>query len=380
MKFSVTRENLHQGLAITSHISTKNVNLPILSNVLVRADKGGLKLISTNLEMTITCHVRGKVEQEGEYTVPSKLFFDYVNLLPNERVDVDLFDDAISVVCGRAKTKMKGIGASEFPLVPPVETDVQYSVSVSEFKSALGRVLFAAATNEARLELAGAYMAFHGQAGGQGTLTMAATDSYRLAENVMKISSGSDQARDVIVPQRTLAEWNRVMSIFKDDVEAPPAVEIGLSNNQIVFRYGSVELSSPIIEKTYPDYRQIIPTSAKSEIEVERSALVQAVKTASLFSKTGLFDITLNVLPESEEVELSATDASRGENAVRLPAKLTGEANTITLNFRFLLDGVNAIDSSSVVLKVIDGGNPAVIAPADMPDVNYQYVVMPIRQ
>lgn len=380
MKLSCTKENLHQGLAITSHISTKNVNLPILSNVLLKADGGGLKLISTNLEIAIICHVRGKVEQQGEYTIPSKLLFDYVSLLSNDRVDMDLLDDALSVSCNRTKTKIKGIPASEFPLVPPVSGGVKYAVSVNEFKNALSQTLFATATNESRPELSGVLLSFHNINNGKGKMTVAATDSYRLAEVAVAITSGSEESRDVIVPQRTLSELNRILSIFKDDVEASPAVEIELCDNQIVFRYGSVELTSRIIEGSYPDYRQIIPTETKTQAVFSRSSFVQAVKTASLFSKSGLFDITVTLSPTQGLLELSASDSMRGENTVTVQGELKGAENKISLNSRYLLDGVNAMSSEKVQLHVIDGANPCILTQEDMPGEQYRYIVMPIRQ
>lgn len=380
MKLSCTRENLYQGLAITSHISTKNVNLPILNNVLIRVDAGGLKLISTNLEIAITCHFRGKVEQQGEYTVPSKLIFDYVSLLPNERVDIDLLDETLSIACGNSKTKIKGIAASEFPLVPPVKGGVQFSVSVNDLRQALSRTLFATATNESRPELAGVYLAFNHGDKNQGKLVLAATDSYRLAETVIKLSGGSKEEKEVIVPQRTLSELNRIFSIFKDDVEAPSAVEIDLSDNQIVFKYGPVELTSRTIEGNYPDYKQIIPETTQTTAVVDRSEFVQAIKTASLFSKTGLFDINLTVNPKDGQIELSASDSNRGENSVVLKGEIQGKENAATLNYRYLLDGVNALGTTKVTLQMIDASNPAILKPEDLPDEEYQYIIMPIRK
>ncbi len=380
MKLSATRENLHQGLAITSRVSTKNVNLPILNNVLLKADGGGLKLISTNLEIAITCHLRGKVEQPGEYTVPSKLFFDYVNLLPNERVDMDLIDGALAIRCAKSKTKIKGIPAAEFPLVPPVSGELKYSVSVNEFQQALSQVMFACATNESRPELSGALLSFNDEQAGEGKLVLAATDSYRLAEAEVTISGGSKEVKKVIVPQRTLSELARIFSVFKDDVEAPPAVDIDISDNQIVFRYGSVELTSRTIEGNYPDYRQIIPKDAATQVKVDRSELSQAIKTASLFSKNGLYDVELILDTKSGQVTLTATDTGRGENQASIDGAVIGDDNRITLNFRYLLDGVNAIKSSNVILKIIDGASPCVLEPEDMPGERYQYVVMPIRQ
>jgi DNA polymerase III subunit beta len=357
VKLSCTRENLHRGLAITSHIGTKNVNLPILNNVLLRADASGLKLVSTNLEIAITCYVRGKVDQQGEYTVPSKLFFDYVSLLPNERVDMDLHDDALSIACGPSKTKVKGIAASEFPLVPPVSGGQIYTIGVDELRRALSQVLFATATNESRPELAGAFLSFGHDAAGKNGMIFAATDSYRLAEAIGKLKKPVEGRRDVIVPQRTLAELSRVIGVFKEDVEAPDSIEIELVDSQVVFRYGSVELTSRTIEGNYPDYRQIIPTNTVTEFVLDRAAFAQAVKTA----------------------ELSASDATRGENTATLQGEGKGTANKITLNFRYVLDGLNAMPTQKVVVKVIDAASPCVILPFESTEA-YQYVVMPIRQ
>lgn len=380
MKFSCTKENLYQGLAITSHISTKNVNLPILNNVLLRADGGGLKLISTNLEIAITCNVRGKVEQQGEYTVPSKLFFDYVNLLPSERVDVDLLDDSLFVACSSSKTKMKGIASSEFPLVPPVEGGVKFSAPVQKLSAALSQVLFATATNESRPELSGVYMSFHNEHAGKGTLTLAATDSYRLSEVVVKLGESSGEQKDIIVPQRTLSELNRVFSVFKDDVEAADSVEIELVDNQVVFRCGGVEITSRTLEGPYPDYRQVIPESTNAEIVLDRQEFQKAIKTVSLFSKTGLFDIHLKTSSADQKLQLSANDAVRGENVVTLEAMMNGQDTDITVNFRYLLDGVNAIGADKVVCKIIDKASPMVLTPFESKDERYRYIVMPIRQ
>lgn len=379
MKLSCTRENLHRGLAITSHIGTKNVNLPILNNVLLRADASGLKLVSTNLEIAITCHVRGKVDQQGEYTVPSKLFFDYVSLLPNERVDMDLHDEALSISCGPSKTKIKGIAASEFPLVPPVTGGQVYAIGVDELRRALSQVLFATATNESRPELAGAFLSFGHDAAGKSGMIFAATDSYRLAEAVGKLKKPAEGRRDVIVPQRTLAELSRVIGVFKEDVEAPDAIEIELVDSQVVFRYGSVELTSRTIEGNYPDYRQIIPTNAVTEFILDRAAFAQAVKTVSLFSKNGLFDVVLSFDPAAGSTELSASDATRGENTATLQGEGKGLANKITLNFRYLLDGLSAIPTQRVVVKIIDAASPCILLPHESSD-SYQYVIMPIRQ
>lgn len=379
MKLSCTRENLHQGLAITSHIGTKTVNLPILNNVLLKADAGGVKIVATNLEIAVSCLVRGKVDQPGEYTVPAKLFYDYVNLLPNDRVDLDLLDHTLAVVCGSSKTKINGMPANEYPLIPPVSGGVTFAVPVADFDRALGQVLFAVAMNEARPELTGVSMAFTVSEGAR-IVTMAATDSYRLGERVVHVANGSEDDRRIIVPARTLAEVRRIVSVLKDSVDAPEQIDIEVAESQIAFRYGNAELTSRTLEGKYPDYQQIIPKTANSEVVVNRSALAQAVKRASLFSKAGLFDVRLEAKPEEKALVLSATDAGRGENTVGVEAEIVGPANAIVLNYRYLLDGLNAVSTDKVAVRIIDAFSPCVLQPYESSTEQYLYIIMPIRQ
>lgn len=377
VKFSCTRENLYQGLSITSHAGGKNANLPILNNVLLRADVGGLKLTATNLELTITCSIRGKVDQPGEYTLPAKLFADFVSLLPNERVDLDLLDHALAVSCDKTKTKINGIPANEFPLIPPVTGGVHFSVPAAALDAALGNVLFAVATNEARQALTGVFMHFDGL---NGQLVLAATDSYRLAEKIVALKERAEGERKTIVPSRTLAELRRILSVVRDNAEAPEVIDVELTESQIVFRYGTIEISSRTVEGVYPDYRQIIPKSSVTEVILEKGAFAQAIKRTSLFSKAGIFDIKLEINPADKVVTLSAADVGRGENTVSIDGEITGNANAVVLNFRYLLDGVGAMGSERVVLKLIDGMNPCLIVPEKRPEDQYLYIVMPIRQ
>jgi DNA polymerase III subunit beta len=378
MKLSCTRDNLHQGLSITSHLMTKNVNLPILQNVLIKADGGTIKFTATNLEMAVNCSVRGKVEEPGEYTIPSKLFFDYVSLLPNDTIRLDVDDQTVKVECGSHKTKINGLSASEFPLVPKVESDRSFQIPVDEFRSALSQVLFAVATNESRPELTGVAFGFS-VFEGEGRLTLASTDSYRLAEKTIPVVSGVETDFTVVIPSKTLTEVNRILSVFKDDVELPSALTMSLSASQVVFTYGSVELISRTIDEQYPDYKQIIPSNFQTQTVIDRADFIKAVKTASLFSRNGLFDVKLAFVPEENKLTVSATDATRGQNSTGCTADVSGVANNVTVNFRYLLDGLQAINADQVVFEMIDPSNPCLLSPKGETEA-YRYIVMPIKQ
>jgi DNA polymerase III subunit beta len=378
MKLSCTRDNLHQGLNITSHLMTKNVSLPILQNVLVKAEGGTIRFTTTNLEMAVNCSVRGKVEEPGEYTIPSKLFFDYVSLLPNETIRIHANDQAAQVECGSYKTKINGLNSSEFPLVPHVEGELSVQIPVADFKQALGQVLFSVATNESRPELTGVSFQFW-EHQGEGRLTLASTDSYRLAESTIATVSPIPEPVSLVVPARTLSEINRILSVFKDDVELPSSLTLSISGSQVVFLYGSVELISRTIDEQYPDYKQIIPTSFQTQTCIDRDDFIKAVKTASLFSKTGLFDIELGFDPNTKQLSVSATDSTRGTNTSHCQADISGQPNKVTVNYRYLLDGLQAIGSDQIIFEMIDAGNPCLISPKGE-TLSYRYVVMPIKQ
>ncbi len=386
MKFSCTQENLNQGLAIVSHIANKNVNLPILGNVLIKSEDKVLRFMATNLEIAVNCAVRGKVEESGEFTVPSRLFSDYVSLLPKERVDVTQTDNSVTVSCGSYQTKLNGIPASEFPLIPSIDKKYRFNVKVSDFRKAVGQVLFAVAPNESRPEISGVMFRF-APASGQVNLILAATDSYRLAE---KIISGvaepegqniKDQVT-LIVPARTVAEIVRILGVFRDELNARENIEIGIGESQVAFAYDNVEVISRTIEGKYPDYRQLIPDNFQTEVILSKDELQRAVKTTSLFSRTGLNDIHFGFKAE-RTVHLSAINSQTGEHAVDLVGTVQGKDNEVTVNFKYFLDGVNNVESDAVALQLVDAVSPCLIRPSRGGKVvteDYLYIVMPIRQ
>jgi DNA polymerase-3 subunit beta len=389
MKFISLQENLKQGLFTVSHIAGKNINLPILNNVLLKAEKGNIKLIATNLEMGVVNTIRGKIENEGSFTVDSKIISDCVNLLPNKKINMELKDRSLVVDCENYKTKIKGQPAEDFPLIPEVDKEIFYSVQADEFKKALSQVIFAVSLNESRLELSGVLFVLNNNAK-TGGLTMAATDSYRLAEKKLSIKTNNEEEKRIIVPAKTLQELIRILSGAKDleNMEKDDEIKFYISENQILFTYGSTELVSRLIEGQYPDYEQIIPTNAKTKIKIDRAELVRAVKVAAIFSKTGINDINLDFPASKNKVVVSSVSGQTGENITELDAKINGSDNGMVINCRYLLDGLNNIDGEEINIEIIDNNTPCILKPSASAeasagkekDESYLYIIMPIKQ
>jgi len=371
MKFTCLQENLNLGLQTTGHLSNKNINLPILNNVLLEVEEGTLKLSSTNLEIGISSRVRCKTEKTGSFTVEAKLLAEYINLLPNDQVEVELTEnDFLNIACGSSKTKIKGISSEDFPVIPEIDRKDPYKISISEFKKAVSQVLFSVANSETRPEISGVYMNFNKLNPGQ--LVLVGTDSYRLAEKKIDLNDNKKE-QEVIVPLKTLQEVLRILNNLKDQEN----IEIFLSENQILFVCNGIEIISRLVEGEYPDYQQIIPAETKTKVTVSSAELTAAIKKVALFSKAGIFDVNLS-FEASSGLIVKAANTELGESQTDIDVEFSGESNETTLNFRYLLDGLANIEESEVEISLIDNNLPLMIKPKGKDD--YIYIVMPIKQ
>lgn len=386
MKITCTQENLNQGLNIVSHIATKNTTLPILNNVLVKAEKGVINLITTNLEIGINYQLRGKVVKEGSYTINSKLINDYVNLLANQNFDLELKNDQLNIKTEKQEANIKGNSPEEFPLIPQVDKKNPYICKINQLLKAFSQILFAVSVAETRPEISGVYFNFN-----EGTLTLAATDSYRLAERQVPLLEKSKQAKEVIIPAKTTQELYRILSNYSngldlEDNNEANKIEIYFEDNQVLFVFDNVEIVSRIIEGQYPNYKQIIPTTYKTKAIVEVNDLIKAAKTAALFSRTGIFDINLELTTKG--LRVSSTNNQLGENNSEVESTVEGDENKIIINYRYLLDGLQNMDSTQVIFEMNDPANPCVLKPAEsLPEgkepiagQDYLYIIMPIKQ
>lgn len=382
MKFSCTQENLNQILNVVSHIAVKNANLPILSNILIKAENSNLSISATNLEIGINANVRGKIETEGEFSVDARLFASYIALLPKDRIDVELIDDEFKITCQKQKTKIKGLSSADFPLIPKINRENPFIISADKFKEAIYSVSFAVSTSEIRPEISGVYIGFM-----KNQIILTATDSYRLAEIKLPYIENSriklsDEYKDekVIIPVKSLQEVSRILGSLRDDVssENNENIEIYLEESQIMFVYNGIELVSRLIDGQYPEYTQIIPENFQTKIKVSTAELIKAVKTSSLFAKSGVFDIKLDFKTNPNELLVISSSSQTGENISSLEMEKNTEGEEITLNYKYLLDGLQNINSEYVVFEINDSNNPCVIKPENRGD--YLYLIMPIRQ
>jgi DNA polymerase-3 subunit beta len=383
MKFSCTQENLKTGLMNVVHIAGKNANLPILSNVLIDVSDSLIKFVTTDLEIGITASVRGKVEKTGRAAVNAKLLTDYINLLPNTRVDVELTDTELKINCGNFNTNIKSEDASDYPIIPAIDKSNCFIFNFEEFKQTVGGVIFAAATDETRIELSGACFEFK-----DNELILAATDSYRLIERKIKYKNkqtGELERKKIIIPCKTLAEVVRI-STRSDAIEiteekTEKEIKLYVSENQVMFAYDDVELVSRVIEGQYPDYQQIIPVvPAENKItaKIGRRELIQAVKASALFSQTNINDVEISCQSSTNKAIVNSVSGQTGKSVVEVPMEAQGDDKSVVLNYKYLIDGLNSFAGERVILEIADGNTPVILRIEDQADC--LYIIMPIKK
>ena len=366
MKIVCTQENLNKGLSLVSNIANKSSNLPILNNVLLKADKEGLTLITTDLEIGIKALVRSKIEEQGEFTVDAKLLHNFVSFLPKENIELNLQEDSLEIKSSNQETSIKGLVAEDFPLIPDMEKTNMVELPVQEFKKGLHQVILAASLDTSRIEINAVNFDFQ-----NNNLVLAATDSYRLAEKKLKLANG--QKTSLIIPLKTLQELSRILN-----EQAEKKLKIYFNDNQILFEFDGVELTSRVIDGKYPDYNQIIPAQFKTEAKCEINKLVPAIKSVALFCKQGINDIRLCLDSKKQKIVIATASSHTGTSVAKVDAKISGEDNDIVFNYRYLLDGLAQLGSSEVNIKMNNNASPGLLQPVN--DDKYIYLVMPIRQ
>jgi len=378
MKFICTQENLNKALNIVGRITNKNSTLPILNNVLLKTEKGRLKLSSTNLEIGVNCLVGGKVEEDGEITVPTKLFANFVSNLPAGNVEIKLREDVLNIKCNGYKTNIKGLDAKEYPLAPKIEVDPIFKIKSADFKKALTQISPAISSSESRIEITGVFMNLSEI--NKNKVILVATDSYRLAEKSIDLEKNNinkefknilGNINSVIIPKDTVQELMRSLD------ENEEMLEITISENQILFNFGSASIISRLIEGKYPDYKQIIPDKFELQAIINKNEIIKGIRVASLFSNVSNNSIELKLLAGSKNIEISSETSDLGNNNTKIPAENINKSLNILYNHKFLMDGFNSLEGDEVFLQLNNETLPTVLTSAV--DKGFIYVIMPTR-
>ena len=377
MKLSCAQDQLTKGLQIVGRgvAAPGRSALPVTSNILLATDEGRLRLSSTNLEIGINLWIPAMIEHEGSTTVPARLLTEFVNSLPNSRVDLELAPDThvTTVRCARFSANIRGIDPDEFPLIPMVSEQPSARIAASTLREMIDQVAFSAAEDDQRMTFTGVLTTFSGT-----TLTMAATDGYRLSVRSAALSEAAQGDFSVIVPARTLSELGKILP------EGDTAVEITITpnRNQILFHTANLDVISRLIEGQYINYRQIIPQKSSTRAVISTTELLKATRIAGFFARDSNNIMKLTLEPDGGNgagggtLTISAHAADVGDNQSVIDANVEGPGLQVLFNVRYISEVLGVLSAGEVSLELNGPASAGLIKPLDATD--YMHLMMPM--
>ncbi|MDX6805106.1 DNA polymerase III subunit beta [Terrihabitans rhizophilus] len=371
MKVTLERAALLKSLAHVHRVVERRTTIPILSNVLLRAASGGLRLQATDLDLEVVETSAADVTEPGSTTVPAHTFYDIVRKLPDgAQVVLEQTGETGTLVIrsGRSRFTLQTLTEADFPDLATGEMPVRFELPASDLKRLIEKTQFAISTEETRYYLNGIYLHTMEVEGVQA-LRAVATDGHRLARVELPAPEGSAGMPGVIVPRKTVAE---VMRLF----EAPDGVVvIELSATKMRFSMGDVVLTSKLIDGTFPDYARVIPLHNEKRLTISKADFVSAVDRVSTISSERGRAVKLAVT--EGKLVLSVTNPDSGSATEEIEVEYSADPLDIGFNSRYLLDIAAQIDTDTALLKLNDPGSPTLIQ--DMEGASALYVLMPMR-
>jgi DNA polymerase III subunit beta len=372
MKFKINRDHFSNGLAQVLNVVGSKAAMPILSNVLIEAEKDHISLTTTNLDLGIRCKIKAEVKEGGSVTLPVKRLATIVRELPN--VDVSFDSSAthqVKIASGGSNFRIMGIGAEEFPKLPDSADDKTFTLEQGELATMLSNVSYAQSTDETRYILNGVYFNFK-----EGKLALVATDGRRLALVSKDVSVPAGSAGAIILPAKTVAELLRLLGkgeklkIAFNERRAAFQIDTGKDTSGLT---DSIYLFSKVVEGNYPNYQQVIPKETHQRIKLERELFLQCVHRAALVTSEKSNSVKIKL--SANLLEISASSPDFGESHESMAISYSGPELQVAFNPQFVMDPLRALTKDEVFFELKDEVSPGVFKTLE----SFVCVIMPVR-
>jgi DNA polymerase-3 subunit beta len=371
MKFSIDRAALLRALAHVQSVVERRSTIPILSNVLLKADDGMLTLSTTDMDIEMTESIAADVMKSGQTTAPAVTLHDIIRKFPDDSkvtLELDASGNFMTVKAGRSDFRLSCLPVSDFPQFGGAELPVSFSLRAADLRALIDRTKFAMSTEETRYYLNGIYI-HAAENEGVAVLRAVSTDGHRLARFEMPLPDGAASMSGVIIPRKTVLEIRKLLE------EAADEIDVHLSQNKISFEFDHIVLTSKLIDGTFPDYQRVIPSGNDKVVEVDPRVFSSAIDRVSTISdgKSRAVKITLN----GKTMTLSANSAESGSATEEIEVQSETNAMEIGFNARYLLDITSQVDGEGCRMTLSDPSSPTIIQ--DTSDPSSLYVLMPLR-
>ena len=367
MKFTITREKLHEGLGAVAASVPSKTTLPVLANILVEASKDGLKLSGTDLDISVSTTIPASVDQEGATTLPARKLVEIVKELPNAAIRMSSSgEQRATIECGKSKFKLLGLSRDEFPAFPTVKFEGGWKVAAKDLQKLISHVAFAASTEESRPILNGVLWELRAD-----RMRMVATNGHRLARMDVPTSGHGGGQADLIIPPKALEQIRR---LFGGDEE----IEIGKSDNHLGFRSTTTQVFTRLIEGPYPNYEQVIPRENDKSLTADKAGLAAALRRMSIVASDQTHRIRMAFTNGACKMSVQTPDL--GEAQEELAVAYEGDSLEIGFNAAYMLEILKYMPTDEVRMTFKAPERAATCEPVGWDDpASFMTLVMPLR-
>lgn len=379
MQFNCKTINLKNALLKTERIVSKQITLPVLGNILLGVERGMLVVSSTNLEMAIKIYLGGKIEKEGQITVPARILSGFLSSVEDDVIEGELIGEDLVIKAKKHKLKIKGMDAKEFPLIPEFTGDFFFKTEASFLGEFISNIMISVAHNDSRQELNGVLIRFF-----EDCLIFASTDSFRLSEVKVKLEKKDIKDEylvfiknnpSVILPAMALMEIQKVFEKGE--------IEFKVDQNQFFIQNKEAKIVSRLIDGNYPEYQQILPEKYETVIKINKNELVSALKIAFLVAGSQNGEVSIRNKEDKKGIILTSQSMDSGDNISEIAGESTGSDFEMIFNCRYFLEGLNGIvsDGPEILLKINKKNTPVCLKGLDKQGKEKEdrsYIIMPI--
>lgn len=371
MKFLIQTQTLKSALDIVNHATANVSTTPILENILIKVNYANIVFTSNNLEMAIEHIVAQnvKIELEGSFCVPSKIFTNYIALLEDDEVSIELLNDnSIEIKTATSNIKIKGNPAWDFPLIPVIKENASFVLKGEVLKKSIEKTLFSSANGSIRPTLAGIYVNIS-----QNIAKFATTDSFRLSEYKISIEENISENFSQIIPNKTAFE-------LKGIIQEKSEVKIVPGDNQIVFVVGNTKFYSRLMNGKFPEYEGFFPSSFNTRAVVNKFDLVQALKKINLLSRENNYSIKMSISSETG-ILIETSQTQLWEARINLVGSIEWEESIIGLNSEYLLEVLGVIETTHISISFESPLSPILITgiSEDNKKDGFRHIIMPLK-
>lgn len=363
MIFICNKQKLQDGISICQKAITGKSTMPILEGIYITANKEGITLVGSDIDVCIETKVEAEVLESGKVVIDSKIFGEIIRKLPNSDIRIEIIEnDTVQITCEKSVFNVVYMNSDEFPALPSISVDTEVTVPQSILKNMIKSTSFAIAQDETRPVLQGILFEIKDK-----KLNLVALDGYRMAIRTEYIDCDFDI--EVVIPGKTLNEVSKIL----EDIES--IVNITFTNNHILFNLGDTKIISRLLEGKYVNYSSLLPQEHKLFIDINRQELQNGIERASLMAKEG--NSNLVKLDIQDDSIVITSNSQLGKVREEVTANLQGEQIQIAFNSRYLLDVLKNMEDDNVHMEMTSSVTPCVIKAKDTD--SYKYLVLPVR-